>query len=316
MANSTACSFSDNIYFPCNVDDGPMKHSSSHSIILASNIVIAALSPVAVVGNSLVLAAIWKKTFERTSFHILLSALALTDLIIGLVSQPFVAVPYFLFLVNPSVFVGRRALLTKLVAVAFSIDAYFSGSTICILTFMSVERWLHMTRRSLTTPRRRCFAITVLLLSQVPIAVLAAVDIVKGRDGREVQVTVAIFMLLCYFVTSFSYFKVFQVIRQHQQQVQGKDSCQNVAQQSINLGKYKRTMVTIFYILALFSISTLPIVVSLAVLVYEGITFETSAAYYVCLVLFYSSSSLNPILYLWRMNDIRNGVKRLFSTSG
>ena len=62
MANSTACSFSDNIYFPCNVDDGPMKHSSSHSIILASNIVIAALSPVAVVGNSLVLAAIWKKT--------------------------------------------------------------------------------------------------------------------------------------------------------------------------------------------------------------------------------------------------------------
>ena len=79
-----------------------MKYSSSNAIILASNIIIVALSPVAVVGNSLILAAIWRKTFERTSFHILLSALALTDLFSGLFAQPFIGLSYLLLVVNPS----------------------------------------------------------------------------------------------------------------------------------------------------------------------------------------------------------------------
>ena len=164
MSNGTTCSFPESIYLTCNFEDGNMKYSSSHSIIFASNVVIVALSPVAVVGNSLVLAAIWKKTFERTSFHVLLSALALTDLFSGLVCQPILCLPYFLLLVKPSVYIGRTSLLLTLGTLGISTGIFFGGSTIFILTLMSVERWLHMTRRTLMTPRRRCIAITVLLL--------------------------------------------------------------------------------------------------------------------------------------------------------
>ena len=165
MSNSTTCFFPASVYFLC--QDGivdPLKYNSSNGIIFASIIVIVALSPVAVVGNSLVLAAIWKKTFQRTSFHVLLSVLALIDLFAGLVSQPFFCVSYFLLLDKRSEFIHRTALLRKIVATGISSGVYCSGSTICILTFMSVERLLHMTRRSFVTPRRRCFAITVLLL--------------------------------------------------------------------------------------------------------------------------------------------------------
>ena len=311
MSNSTTCCFPASVYFPCDGIVKPLKYNSSHD-----GIVIVALSPVAVVGNSLVLSVIWKKTFERTSFHVLLSAL--TDLFTGLVSQPFLCLPYFLLLVKPSVFMGRTSLLLTSLTIGISTGVFFGGSTIFILTMMSVERWLHMTRRSLMTPRRRCFTITVLLPTQ------PNSHCCLGRRGhregkgrrRSVRITFAIFTLLCYLITSFSYFKVFQVIRQHQHQVQGNQSCENVAHPAINLAKYKKTVMAIFYILALFSIFTLPMVVSLAVLVYKGITFETSEVYYVCLVLFFSSSSLNPILYLWRMNDIRSGVKRSFCASG
>ena len=31
----------------------------------------------------------------------------------------------------------------------------------------------------------------------------------------------------------------------------------------------------------------------------------------ISLSIYFSSSSLNPVLYLWRMKDIRNGVKHL-----
>ena len=61
---------------------------------------------VTVAGNSLILAAIWKETFEKTSFHILLSALALTDLLSGLVSQPLIGISILV----PSLQVGFNSL--------------------------------------------------------------------------------------------------------------------------------------------------------------------------------------------------------------
>ncbi len=54
----------------------------------ATAMVIAALAPIAVAGNTLILAAIWKKTFASTPFHILLSGLVFTDLCTGLIAQP------------------------------------------------------------------------------------------------------------------------------------------------------------------------------------------------------------------------------------
>ena len=318
MANNVTCFFPDTFYFPCySICDGTVKSTSSHFIVLASTIVIVALAPVAVVGNSLVLAAIWKKTFERTSFHILLSALALTDLLSGLISQPFICLPYVLTFVNPIGFIGQEELIKTLAAIGISSGVYVSSSTIFILTFMSVERWLHMTRRSLMTPQRRCFVITALLLLPILPGVFTAMNVLEEVRAEHVRIFLAVLMLLNYLITSFAYVKVFRIIRQHQQQVvEGNRSSQNVAQPAINVAKYNRTMVTIFYILALFSISLLPMIVSLAVITYKGLNLETAAAYYVCLVLFFSPSFLNPILYLWRMNDIRNGVKRLLCTNG
>ena len=49
-------------------------------------IVMAMLLPVAVVGNSIILATIWRRTFPRTTFHILLSRIALSDLCTGLIA--------------------------------------------------------------------------------------------------------------------------------------------------------------------------------------------------------------------------------------
>ena len=123
-------------------------------------------------------------------------------------------------------------------------------------------------------------------------------------------------MLFCYVTTSVAYFKVFRIIRQHQQQVQGDQSSQNVGQPTINLAKYKRSLVSILYILALFSFCFLPMIATLAVTAQVGANPETMAAYLVSSVLLFSSSSLNPGLYLWRMNDIRNGVKQLFCKNG
>ena len=234
MFNSTTCSTLDN----CSMDDGEMKYNSSLSVFYVSiNLIIVILAPVAVVGNALILAAIWQKTFERSSFHILLSGLAFTDLCTGLVAQPLIGLPYVLLLVNPSAFGNRTVVFHIMLTIGFVSGVYFGAVTLLIITLMSIERWLLMTQRSLMTSRRRCFMFLLLLLIPVPIAVLTVMNfVIPEKKGPEVELTIAVLMLTCYVITSVSYFKVFRIIRQHQQQVQGNQSSQNFWTASNKLG--------------------------------------------------------------------------------
>ena len=314
MSDSTTCSFLHNLFIPCGLDDDERKYNSYISFIMASNIIIIILSPIAVVGNALILAAIWQKTFERSSFHILLSGLAFSDFCTGLVVQPLLGVICLLIILNPSLFITRTVLIIW--TIGFVCSTYLVAVTLLIITLMSVERWLLMTQRSLMTSRRRCFVFTVLLLIPIPLVYFSAMDSTKEKKGHEVNITVAALILICYVITSVAYFKVFRIIRQHQQQVHGNQSSQNFGQPAINLAKYKRSVVSILYIFAIFSLSFLPMIVTLTVLFYKGVKVETGAAYYVSVLLLCLSSSVNPCLYLWRMNDVRNGVKQLFCTNG
>ena len=257
----------------------------------------------AVAGNALILAAIWKKTFQRTSFHILLSGLASTDLCTGLIAQPLMGASYLLFIDRPGLFVTVKT-IGEISAI------YFVAITLLIVTLMSIERWLHMSRRSLVTSRRGCLTVAVVLLIPTPLVVLEAVD----KTERWVNTAIVASMFVCFFTTSVAYFKVFRIIRQHQQQVQGNQSSQNFGQPAINLAKYKKSVVTILYILALFCFCFLPVMVCLMVNAHLAEFLEAHISFTLSLVLLFLSSSLNPCLYLWRMNDIRNGVKQLFCT--
>ena len=105
-----------------------------------------ALSPIAVVGNTVILAAIWKKTFQRTLFHILLSCLAVTELCTGLITQPFLAATVLLEMTNPGVVIARSVLIKVISTTGYVSFIYFAAATFLTVTLMSVERWLHMSR--------------------------------------------------------------------------------------------------------------------------------------------------------------------------
>ena len=101
MLNNTSSRHSQyNFTTPCSSDDcnrGNLVPFVDEGVFLTA-VVIAVLSPVAVVANALILATIWKRTFVRTSFHLLLTGLALTDFCTGLIAQPFFAASFFIIL--------------------------------------------------------------------------------------------------------------------------------------------------------------------------------------------------------------------------
>ena len=312
MSNNTTRFSSDNSSISCSLNNSKRECDACNHAIFASYIIIIILSPVAVVGNALILAAIWKKTFQRTPFHILLSGLAFTDLCTGSIAQPFVAASPLLSCVNPRVLVARPVLISTIKMIGTVNSVYFVAVTLLIITLMSIERWLHMSRRSLVTSRRSCFTFGVLLLIPIPLVLFKTLAIEKKASIHKEDIAVAVFMLFCYLTTSVAYFKVFRIIRQHQQQVQGNQSSQNYGQPAINLAKYKKSVVSMLYILTVFSFCFLPFIVSTAVYFFnEGGIPEVRVALNVSIAALFLSSSVNPVLYLLRMNDLRNGVKQL-----
>jgi len=298
--------------FSCSsIDENWRNASFYYTAIFSTSVLIGVSSPVAVFGNALILAAIWKNTFVRTPFHILLSGLVMADMCTGLIAQPFVVAVDLIILTQPKEVCDNPKFFLALLGIGNGSATYFISSTMVFITLISIERWLHMNRRSLVTAHRGYLTVAVVLVLPVPlVAVRLFSDVKYETYSRDVYTTTLALMLFCFVTTSFAYFKVYQIIRHHQKQVH--DTSQNFGQPAIDLAKYKKSVVSILYILLLFSVCFLPLVVSTGIFLFLGVSPEIGVALGVSMVLLFLSSALNPGLYLWRMNDIRNAVKQLF----
>ena len=278
-----------------------------YAINLSASVFIAILSPMAVVGNFLIMAAIWRNQALRTPSYILLSGLAFTDLCTGLITQPFYVASVFICLeLSQDLNNNQLSFLPYVVGIAAGSSNYFTYFTLLLLTLMSVERWLHMTRRSLLTVRRSCFVVAMISVLLIPMIVVRLLNILNNIDNLVSRAVSFIILLFCTIATPTAYFKVFKIIRRHQQQVAANDS-------SINLAKYKKSVFTILYILTLLFVSVIPLLIFAGLSVFKYNPSDLQLVFVIAIMFSFLSSSLNPLIYLWRMNDIRDGVKQLLN---
>ena len=287
--------------------------SPGNELTFSTAVVIALLSAPAVVGNALILATIWRRTFLRTSFHSILSGLAVTDFLTGLISQPFYASLHLIHRKNALVIQDNPEVVI-VIGIITGFNTYLLVNiTIATMTVMSVERWLHMSRRSLTTSHRRYYAAIVILLFLIPSLIVYSLALKEPAFLNTFFKVIIANFSFCYLIISFAYFNVYQIILCHQLQIQATGISQNLGQPAIDLAKYKKSVETMLYIFLLFSICFLPFTVSIAVSLITTAEL-TRSAIKLSLVLVFLSSSLNPWLYIWRMRDIRRGLKQLLAS--
>ena len=269
-----------------------------YQVTLTTCVVTSLLTPMAVVGNALIMAAIWRNPSLRTPSYVLLAGLAFTDFCTGLLSQPFF-VMYRL---------GESRNMFCITGVITQIVAYyFSSLTVIVMTTIAVERWLHMSRRSFLTVRR---VVIIYATFVVLLLVFFACHVYHWYHTNDFFSLFVVILfsgaVLCFFVSGFSYFKVFRIIREHQSQVQTN-------QNAIDIEKYRKSVFTILYILAIFLLSYVPYVCCLLVFsIMDNFKAEPSSAVMnVCAVILFSSSSVNPLLYYRRIKEIKASVRSI-----
>ena len=222
MSNNTTCFPLNNISSPCgSTNESKNRIPYAYAAILPSTIIIAILSPIAVAGNSLVLAAIWKRSFQRSPFHVLLSGMVVTDLCTGLIAQPFIVATNLLYLTKPTFVIKQPGLFLAIKTTGDASTTYSIAFNLLIITLMSVERWLHMSRRSLVISRRGRFTAVTCFLLPIPAVVFRSMETVKpGTGQRLLNMTIVVSMIVCFLIIFVSYVNVFRLILRHQQQIQ------------------------------------------------------------------------------------------------
>jgi len=108
---------------------------------------------------------------------------------------------------------------------------FFSSLTVLVMTLIAVERWLHMSRRSLLTVRR---VIILYIFFAVFLILLIGAWMFRTYIWFTPTKAFVVFKILyyswgtfCIIVTAFAYFKVFQIIRRYCNQVQANSNAIN-----------------------------------------------------------------------------------------
>ena len=270
--------------------------------ISSLNVFVAAT---AFLGNVLIIAALQKASSLHRTSKFLFCCLAVTDLCVGLISQPL----YVAYLISP----GNSVLCYYFEYVSPLIAITFCGVSLQTSTAISVDRLLALIlglRYRHTVTLQRVWAFVVISwLGSSGIAILYLYnDIIS-------MYIVCVALMSCISTSTLCYVKIYRTLRHHQFQVQEHipNEPPNRSRRGIplNMGRYRKTVssslcVQITLVTCYLPFVIITIIANVTSLHYTPII-AVSSELATTLVQF--NSCLNPVLYCWKIKEVRQEVK-------
>ena len=287
-----------------------MKTLLSANIRVGLYIALAAVNIVfsitASLGNILILIALRKVTSIHPPTKLLFQCLAITDLGVGLISQPLMLATLILRFDDIDYKIWN-VLFTYLT----SLSVAFCGVSVFVSTALSVDRLLALFlglryRHVVTLKRVRA------VLACCCLAALLTVLVWNFHAKTNMILILIIFLTLCLSISLFSYTKIVLRLRQHQSSVRDnvRQGQANTGGITLNLERYKRTVVSIALVQLALVICYFPSNIFLILIHLGRIPHDIDwILFYYTTTLLFLNSSLNPFLYCWRIKEIRQAVK-------
>ncbi|XP_078374088.1 melanocortin receptor 4-like [Oculina patagonica] len=257
------------------------------------------LSITAFLGNVLILAALRKESSLHPPSKLLLRSLATTDLCVGLIAEP-LAITFLMSIVKE-----HWNICLYILTARFIIDPILCGVSLLTVTAISVDRLLALLlglryRQAVTLKRTYVIIITFWVVS----AVFSAMYFWNVLINMLYSI---ILVLLCLVTSIFSYTKIFLKLRHHQNQVQ--DLQQPNQANQLNLARYRKAVSSALWLQLTLVACYLPFVVVKALSANKQLSKSGFLAGRFTATLVFLNSSLNPILYCWKIDEVRQAVK-------
>ena len=269
-------------------------------LLLALNIF---LSITASLGNALILVALHRVSSIYPPTKLFFRCLAVTDFCVGLIAQPLFAT--FILLIITEV----KGNVFSFVHESYNILTWIlSGVSLLTSAAISVDRLLALLlglryRHVVTLARVRVVLICFWLVT-------ASAGTIRPLSGDIFLIAVSGLFMFSLLIVIFCYTRIRFKLRHQQTRLQNHVSPQGQPTGGgipVNIARYKKSVSSILWVQFALAGCYVPWSI-LALLFVIGIE-ENVLAWIATETLLYLNSSLNPILYCWKIKEVRRAVK-------
>ena len=272
------------------------------------------LSISATLGNVLILVGLRNVSSIHPPTKFLFRCLAITDLCVGLLGQPlYVYVVYITIYLD----IGNR--IVELVYVYLFIIYVLVAVSVLTSAAISVDRLLALLlglryRHVVTLCRVRVVIACVWFIAVSNASLFRVAWILSHYKLILASLwTFRAFIIFSIIVSTFSYTKIFFTLRHQQAHVQNhvQPEQSSRVRSVLNIARYKKTVYSVAWMQFAMLACYCPFIVMAFLSRFGNIDYstETRITREVSNCLLFLNSSLNPVLYCWRIKDVRQEVK-------
>ena len=248
--------------------------------------------------NILIIYAVRKTSSLPRTLRTLLLSLAVSDIGVGFIVQPF----YTSFLVKWLQLNDPKCSTYKAfvgIGLTFSQASFLSVVAVSVDRFLAVH--LHLRYQELVTHKR---VVTVVISIWVLNAFVSLMASWASFD--TIWLIVAVTGAFGFIVTIVLYIRIYFIAQRHKNQIQSLQ-IRRVEQTSemARFTKLVHSAVSVFYVYILLLACYSPFIICMGI---ENSSVVTKRFWVVSLTLLFLNSSLNPIIYCWRMRNMRHSI--------
>ena len=272
-----------------------------HGQLTFLSILTAFLSIIAFLGNVLILIALRKDLFLHPPSRSLLRGLATTDLCFGIIAEP-LSIAFWM-----SIVYEQRSICPYVTVASFLTHIILCKVSLLTLTAMSVDRLLALLlrmryRQAVTLKRTQVVVVSFWVAS-------AVFSTAYFLNFLIILWSCSIAVLICLVTSTISYTKILLTLRHRQAKLQDNAPQQPNQKSPMNIARYKKAVTTAILLQLIMVICYLPHGIVVALLTRIELSSSVFLASQFTVVLACLSSSLNPILYCWKIEEVRQAVK-------
>ena len=274
-----------------------------NSSYIVNSVLNVLLSLAAITLNSVTIQALRRTSSLPKPLKTLLLSLAVSDLGVGFLCQPLYVVLLVKWLQGSSestctfytAFVSAMGLV--------SVPTFFGIMALSVDRFMAIH--LHLRYQELVTHKRVVSAV-VLIWAFSTLFSFARLWIPKD----VFSVMFIVIALVCLLTTTLLYCKIYLAVRRHRGQIEALRVQQGTRDdgEMVNPSRLRKSAVGTFYVYLVFLICYLPQTCRFIVVVISGSSTFTKGLTYYCWTLIFLNSSVNPVIYCWKMRHIRHAI--------
>ena len=252
--------------------------------------------------NIVTIHAIRKTSSLPSSLKTLLLSLAVSDVGVGLLAQPFYTSLLVKLLQKHSPDCNAYMAFV-VIGCVFSLASFLGVLAVSVDRFLAIH--LHLRYQELVTHKRVvAVVISIWLLSVfLPLTMFWISPLIFFT---RVLLFVGVVGLL---VTTVVYIRIYVAVQRHKNQIQTQQVQEEAESGEIaNFASLIKSAVGVFYVYLVFLISYLLLFISLVVLAVNGPSLSLKRSFLFSQTLVFLNSSLNPVIYCWKMRQIRRAI--------